>query len=248
VSLAKTASSERPALGRPFRYRLLVRNGGDMAAKRVRVLDTLSKSVLLRKVTTTRGRCSEDGSTVECGIRSLAPGAQAVVTLTVVPTEPGRLRNAASASIRGGNDIRPADNRDVLGVMVRAPEARLRVAKRAARSAIRGGETVGFKISVRTGKRAVADAWVCDRIPAGLVFVRARGATFRGGRACWQLGYMGRGAKRVVHVMTRAERGFAARTVRNVGVAGAMNARRRAGAARVQVAPAFGGAGGGVTG
>jgi hypothetical protein len=56
------------------------------------------------------------------------------------------------------------------------------------------------------------------------------------------------GAKYVVNVLTRAERGFTARTVRNVGVAGAMNARRRSDAARVQVAPAFGGVGGGVTG
>jgi large repetitive protein len=248
VILTKTASTDRPALGRPFRYRLEVRNAGDRAARGVRVIDTLTKAVLLRKVTTTRGRCSEDGSTVECSIRSLAPGSKAVVTLTVVATDPGRLRNTASARIRGGADIRPANNGDVAGVMVRAPEARLQVAKRAARRAVRGGETVGFKITVRTGKRAVADAWVCDRLPAGLVFVRARNATFRKGRACWQLGYMRPNAKRVVKVMTRAERGFAARRVRNVGVAGAMNARRRAGAARVQVAPAFGGAGGGVTG
>jgi hypothetical protein len=49
-------------------------------------------------------------------------------------------------------------------------------------------------------------------------------------------------------VLTRAERSFNARTVRNIGVAGAMNARRRSDAARVGVAPAFGGVGGGVTG
>ena len=248
VSLRKTASTKRPALGKPFRYRLLVENQGDQPARGVRVVDTLNKSVRLRSVNASKGRCSENGSTVQCTIRTLAPGDEAAITLSVVPTDPGRLRNAASATIRGGTDTRPADNRDVAGVMVRALAARLGVNKRAARRAVRGGETVGFTISVKTRKRAVADAWVCDRLPAGLVFVRARGATFRNGRACWQWRYMRPGAKYVVHVLARAERSFDARTVRNVGVAGAMNARRRSNAARVQVAPAFGGVGGGVTG
>jgi uncharacterized repeat protein (TIGR01451 family) len=248
VSLRKTASTKAPALGKPFRYRLLVENQGDQPARDVRVVDTLNKSVRLRSVDASRGRCSENGSTVKCTIRTLAPGDEATITLSVVPTDPGPLRNAASATIRGGGDIRPGDNRDVLGVRVRALAARLGVSKTAARRSVRGGETVRFSIALRSRGRALADAWVCDRLPAGLVFVRARGATFRNGRACWQWRYMRPGAKYVVHVLTRAERGFTARTVRNVGVAGAMNARRRSDAARVQVAPAFGGVGGGVTG
>jgi uncharacterized repeat protein (TIGR01451 family) len=248
VTLRKTTSTDRPALGKVFRYRLLVQNEGDQPARRVRVVDTLNKSVRIRNVKTSAGRCSEDGSTVECSIRTLAPGDEATITLAVVPTEPGPLRNAASATIGRDQDIRLLDNRDVVGVRVRALAARLAVSKTAARSAVRGGETVRFRIAVNTRGRAVADAWVCDRLPAGLVFVRARGATFQNGQACWRWGYMGSGAKRVVHVITRAERGFSARSVRNVAVAAAMNARRQSDAARVQVAPAFGGVGGGVTG
>ena len=90
--------------------------------------------------------------------------------------------------------------------------------------------------------------WSFDPLPAGLVFVRARGATFRDGRACWNLGYLAPRSKRTLRIVARAERGFGVRHVRNVAVATAGNAARRTDGARVRVDPAFGGANGGVTG
>jgi uncharacterized repeat protein (TIGR01451 family)/fimbrial isopeptide formation D2 family protein len=248
LTLSKTASADRPQLGKPLSYQLVVRNVGDSAAADVRLVDTLSNAVKFKKVTTSVGTCSRKGSAVECELGTLAPGAQATVVLTVIPIAAGPLRNAASVTAGNGADLVPADNGAVADVNVTAPKARWTLAKSVSRRSVRGGDTVRFAITVRTRDRAVAGAKVCDPLPAGLVFVRARGATFRDGRACWKLGYLAPNSKHRLRVVARAERGFSVRNVRNVAVATARNAARRTDGARVRVAPAFGGANGGVTG
>jgi uncharacterized repeat protein (TIGR01451 family) len=246
--LTKTASTDRPRLGKPLSYELVVRNVGDSPATDVRLVDTLSKAVKFKQVTTSVGTCPHKGGQVTCELGTLAPGAQATVVVTVITKAAGALRNAASVTAGNGADLVPADNGAVADVNVTAPKARWKLAKRASRRAVRGGKSVRFAITVRARGRAVAGAKVCDPLPDGLVFMRARGATFRNGRACWKLGYLAPNSKHTVHVVTRAERGFSIRNVRNVAVARASNAARRTDGARVRVKPAFGGDDGGVTG
>jgi uncharacterized repeat protein (TIGR01451 family)/fimbrial isopeptide formation D2 family protein len=248
LTVDKTASTDRPQLGKPLSYQLVVRNAGDRPATGVRVLDTLSASVRFKSARPTTGSCSHRRGTVRCELGTLAPGAQATVTVIVIPIAGGPLSNTASATAGEGADLVPANNNDVANVKVAAPKARWTLAKRAMRRTVPGGETVRFAITVRAGNRAISGARVCDPLPGGLVFARARGATFRGGSACWKVGYLAAGAKRTLHVSARAERGFRVRHVRNVAVATAGNAARRTDAARVQVDPAFGGDDGGVTG
>jgi uncharacterized repeat protein (TIGR01451 family)/fimbrial isopeptide formation D2 family protein len=245
--IEKTADSTRPQLGEPFRYRLLVRNVGDGTAERVRIVDTPNQALTVKRVTASQGKCSRDGAQIACRLGKVAAGEHAVVTLRVVPTHPGPIRNTASV-VGGQSETVTANNVAVASVTVASPRARWRVAKRAARSAVRGGEDVPFAITVRTGSRAVAGARVCDRLPSGLVFVRARGARFRDGQACWTFRYLPPRSRRTVRVTARAERGFSVRRVRNVALARASNAGRRRAAAGVRVSPAFGGSGGGVTG
>ncbi len=248
LTLTKTASTERPQLGKRFSYTMAIHNAGDFAATGVRLVDTLSQAVRLKSMTPSQGSCSGHGGHVTCALGTLAPGERATVVLVVVPMRPGHLRNAASAMSTGGADLFAADNTDIADVRVTAPRARWSLKKRASRDVIRGGDTVRFTITVRTRARAVADATVCDRLPSGLVFVRARGAQFRNGRACWSVGYLAARSSRTFRVTARGERGFSVRRVRNVAVATAPNARRRTARARVQIDPAFGGASGGVTG
>jgi large repetitive protein len=254
LALTKTASTRSPQLGERFSYELVVSNTGDADAKGVRVVDTMSQAVEVERVTTSQGRCVSDPGEVRCVLGTLSPGESATVRLVVVPTASGPLRNVASATIPGRPDagvvadIDPRDNDDAANVRVTAPRAGWTLTKRASRKAVRGGQTLRFKLSVRVGRRAVLGAQVCDRLPAGLVFVRAPGARFRDGRACWTLRYLGAGARRTFTVVARAERGFEVRRIRNVAVARARNAARRTAGARVRIAPAFGGAGGGVTG
>ena len=175
-------------------------------------------------------------------------GAHATVRVTVIPLAGGPLRNAASVSAANGADLVPADNSDVAHVSVVAPRARWTLAKRALQRSVRGGDSVRFSITVRARRRPIAAALVCDPLPAGLVFAAARGAVFRDGRACWKVGYLAPRSSRTMWVVARAERGFDVRNVRNVAVATAGNSARRTDGAQVRVDPAFGGAGGGVTG
>jgi large repetitive protein len=260
LTMSKTASTSQPKLGKSYSYRLVVTNTGDAPAEEVHVVDTMSKALEIDKVTASKGTCAEQGTTVECDLGTLAAGEEERIRLVVTPTGTGRIRNVASANSRGGPsvdadgntngqaDLDPSNNDDTANVRVTAPAASWALRKRASRSAVRGGEIVRFRIAVRVRQRAVADARVCDRLPAGLVFVRAPGARFRDGRACWTMRYLAPGARRTLRIVTRAERGFSVRRVRNVAVARARNATRRAAAARVRIDPAFGGDGGGVTG
>jgi uncharacterized repeat protein (TIGR01451 family) len=48
---------------------------------------------------------------------------------------------------------------------------------------VHGGDTIRFTITIRArGTGTATNARVCDTLPPGLVFVRAPGATFSGGR------------------------------------------------------------------
>jgi uncharacterized repeat protein (TIGR01451 family) len=226
-----------------------VRNEGDRAARGVRVSDTPNKELDVRRATPSQGSCDVDGSHVACSLGTIPAGGREVVTVRVVPTSPGGLRNSVSVTSGGkALDVQPRNNDAVENVRVMARPAGWKLAKRAMRRTVRGGETVPFAITVRTGDRAVSNARICDRLPDGLVFIRAVRATFHKGQACWKVRYLAPNSSRTLKIMTRAERSFRIRRVRNVAVARARNAAKRAAAARVGIMPAFGGLGGGVTG
>jgi uncharacterized repeat protein (TIGR01451 family) len=79
------------------------------------------------------------------------------------------------------------------------------VAKTANRRTILGLQTVGFKITVANEGRAAATKLdVCDVIPDGLVFTRARGAHFVKGDACWRIVRLTAGTKKRFIVTVRA--------------------------------------------
>ena len=249
LTMRKTASTQRPELGKPFSYKLVVENDGDRAARKVRVSDTPNEELDVRRATASQGSCDVDGSQVTCSLGTIPAGGSETVTVRVVPVSPGPLRNSATVTTGGkALDVRPRDNDDVENVRVLARKAGWKLSKRALRRTVRGGETVPFAITVRTGDRAVSNARICDRLPDGLVFMRAGRATFHKGQACWKVRYLAPNSGRTLRIMTRAERSFRARRVRNVAVARARNAAKRAAAARVGIRPAFGGPGGGVTG
>jgi uncharacterized repeat protein (TIGR01451 family) len=130
---------------------------------------------------------------------------------------------------------------------------------------VRGGKTLSFTITVRNRGNGVArGVQVCDRLPDVLVFVRAPGARFTGGEACWHIARLGPGAKRTHHLVARADRVNRATSVSNVVRIGGANVRscsvrtlstagqraRCSGRASFRVLPAIArkGRGGGVTG
>jgi large repetitive protein len=248
LKVTKTVDTSTPQVGTPFDYHVTVSNMSGAEAKNVKVLDTLNGPVKVLSVETDSGKCEANGSTITCKIPKIPVGKTVHITYSVVAEEAGPLSNTASAQASNGEKA-PANNHAVKGVNAKSGKANFTLTKTAAKRVVEGGKTVGFTITLRNGPVALVNATICDRLPAALVFVRAAGAKFVHGEACWQKKYVA--AKQTVrmHLTARAVRGFKPRKARNVASASAENAPgTKHAAVTVHIKPAFAGAPGGVTG
>jgi uncharacterized repeat protein (TIGR01451 family) len=234
LSVTKVASTKKPALGKQVVYRIAVTNHGGTTAKDVRLVDTMSGPARVDRVRASQGRCVTAKGGPTCDIGELAPGATANVTVDVTPTRSGALRNTVSVLAAGQTEPTMSDNDAVAGVSVVRSEATATLTKRASKRSVKGGGTVVFTMKATMGRGAAGeDVRVCDRLPRGLVFVRAKGATIRGARACWNVGFLQAGASRTVRITARAERSDTARRIRNVATLTGRNVGRRSAAATV---------------
>jgi choice-of-anchor A domain-containing protein/uncharacterized repeat protein (TIGR01451 family) len=126
---------------------------------------------------------------------------------------------------------RPPDTGDIAGQQ--AGSTTMTLCKRRSRARVRAGGTVSFRLEVRNiGLAAARDVSVCDRPPAGLRIVRARGARVRAGRACWRFDSVR--DERTLHLTVRANT-TARGVIRNVARARASNAATVRGRARIRV-------------
>ena len=251
LKVVKTASTSAPQVGTPFSYTVAVSNLSGAEAKNVKVVDTLSGPVKVLSIESESGKCEANGSKISCTIPSIAVGKTVRITYSVVAEEAGQLSNTASAQASNGEKA-PANNHAVKSVKAKAGKAGkagFTLTKTAAKKVVEGGKKVAFTITLHNGPTALVNAKVCDRLPAALVFVKAAGASFVKGEACWQKKYVAAHQTLKLHLTARAVRGFKPRKARNVASASAENApgAKRA-AATVRIKPAFAGAPGGVTG
>jgi fimbrial isopeptide formation D2 family protein/uncharacterized repeat protein (TIGR01451 family) len=248
LKVVKTADTSTPQVGVPFDYDVAISNSGDAEAKNVKVVDTLSGPVKVVSIDAGPGKCTAVGSKIECTIPSVAVGKTVHVTYSVVAESTGGLSNTASAMAANGEKA-PANNHAVKAVKAMAGKASFTLAKKASRAVVAGGKKVGFTITLHNGATALTEAKVCDRLPAALVFVKAAGATFVDGEACWREHYVAPHKVLRLHLMARAVKGYTARRAKNLASASAANAKgTRKASATVRIKPAFGGAPGGVTG
>lgn len=248
LQTTKTASTSKPQLGKRFSYTVVVRNAGKGRANQVRLTDTMDRDVRIDAIKPSQGRCTKAGSTIDCDLGALEPGAAVTIKVDVTPIRKGALRNTATAVAVGQTDPVMSDNGAVAGVQVSAPRTTATMTKRASQRSVLGGRTVVFTIKVKMGKKPGANVKVCDRLPAGLVFVRAAGATFRKGQACWTIPYLAAKATKTLKITTRAERSYRARNVSNTAVVTGDNVRRGTAKAPLRIRPAVAGRPGGVTG
>ncbi len=247
LKVVKTADTSTPQVGTPFDYDVAISNMGGAEAKNVKVVDTLNGPVKVQSINPEAGKCEAAGSTITCLIPSIPVGKTVHVTYTVVAEKAGALSNTASAQAANG-ETAPANNHAVKGVRAKAANAGFTLTKTASRKVIEGGQKVGFTITLRNGSTALVNATICDRLPAALVFVKAAGASFVKGEACWKKSYVAPQKVLRLHLIARAVKGGVARKARNVASASADNAPRRSAAATVRIKPVFSGAPGGVTG
>ncbi len=247
LRLVKTVDTTTPTVGTPYHYTVTVTNRGSGPAKNVKVIDTLSGPVKILAVESNAGKCTAAGSKIECLLPEVAAGATARVTYTVVAEAEGKLNNVVSAT-SGNGEVSPADNKAVKGVRAKAAQGSYSLTKTASKQVVKGGRTIGFTITLKNGATALTDAEVCDRLPRSLVFVKAPGASFAAGRACWSRPFVAAHRTLKLHLSARAIEGFKAIRARNVASAKAANGPARQAAATVRIKPVFGGKPGGVTG
>jgi uncharacterized repeat protein (TIGR01451 family)/fimbrial isopeptide formation D2 family protein len=248
LKVVKTADTSTPQVGVPFDYDVAVSNSGDAEAKDVTVVDTLNGPVKVVSFQTGPYKCAAAGSKIECTIPSVPIGKTVHITYSVVAESAGPLSNTASAEAANGEKA-PANNHAVKGVRAVAAKANFTLTKKASRPVVEGGQKVGFTIALHNGATALTNAKVCDRLPAALVFVKAAGAAFVNGEACWREHYVAPHKILLLHLTARAVKGSVARQAKNVASATAANAKGvRKASATVRIKPVFGGAPGGVTG
>jgi len=249
LELTKTADVEQPAVGERFSYRIAVKNAGGSAATAVEVTDPMPEGVAIVKVAASQGSCTSAGGVVSCKLGTLAAGATATVRVDARATEPGKARNVALVTADGKPD--PKGDR-VAGYSVDArTSGRLSAVKRALRKSVVAGESVTFRLTVRAAGAAVKNVKVCDLLPSGLVFDRARGAKFSDGRACWTVKALKPGRATTYTVVARTERD-AGGTLVNRMTATAIGVATARSSASIRVTTDSGiasaGRGGGVTG
>ena len=157
------------------------------------------------------------------------------------------MKNTVSAQAANGEKA-PGNNRAVKSVKAKAAQAKYTLTKTAARKVVPGGKKVGFTIALHNGFAAMTNAKVCDRLPAALTFVKAPGARYVNGEACWTEKYVAAHKTVRLHLVARAVKGYKSRQVRNVATSRADNAGRRSASVAVRIKAAFSGKPGGVTG
>jgi uncharacterized repeat protein (TIGR01451 family) len=247
LKVTKTADTSSPQVGTPFDYHVEVSNLSGGEAKNVKVVDTLNGPVKVVSIETESGKCGAKGSTIICTIPSIPVGKTVHITYSVVAEAAGELKNTVSAMAANGEKA-PSNNRAVKSVKAKVAKGSFTLTKTASRKVVPGGKKVAFTITLRNGAAALTNAKVCDRLPSALVFVKAAGARYVNGEACWTKKFVGAGKTVRFHLSARAVKGYKSRKAKNVATAQADNASRRSAAATVRVKPAFAGKPGGVTG
>jgi uncharacterized repeat protein (TIGR01451 family)/fimbrial isopeptide formation D2 family protein len=250
LRVVKTADTSAPQVGKPFSYNVAISNLSGAEAKNVKVVDTLNGRVNVVSIEAESGHCGAAGSKITCTIPSIPVGKTVNVTYLVSAESPGTLSNTASAQAANG-EVAPANNHAVKNVKAKAAAsalAKYTLKKTASRKVVAGGKKVGFTIALHNGSAALVNAKVCDRLPSALVFVKAAGARYLNGEACWREKFVAAHKTLRLHLLARAVKGYKSRIARNVATASAENAGARSAAATVRIKPAFAGAPGGVTG
>jgi uncharacterized repeat protein (TIGR01451 family) len=231
LALEKSVRGAGARVGDELVWSVRVRNTGDGAARDVLVTDTPGRGLAASGAQPSAGTCTATAP-LRCSLGALAAGASAEVVLRTRATRRGRLANAAQVS-----SPTPAASDAVLEARAtaRVLGADIRLAKTSSRAAVGAGGRVNFTLTARSRAQAtVSRARVCDRLPESLAFVKAAGARFRSGRACWTL-RLRAGQTRRLSLTARATRLGRTRLVRNVATLGGPTVATRRARAGVTV-------------
>ena len=207
--LEKSVRGAGARVGDQLVWSVRVRNDGNAPARDVVLADRPGRGLTVIGAQPSAGSCAD----LRCELGDLAAGATAEVVLRTRATRHGRRVNAAEVSTRTAQA--PGAVLDARAT-ARVRRAVVRLAKASSRGRVQPGGLVRFTLTARSRARAtLTGVRVCDRLPAGLTFVAAKGARYRNGRACWTL-RLRAGQTRRLTVVARTARLNRTRRLRNV--------------------------------
>lgn len=172
LALSLTGTPALLTVNGQLTYTITVENNGPATATGVQVVDSLppGSTVLAGPASSSQGEC-RGTVTVVCDLGTLAAGAQATVTINVIPTVTGGLSNAASATAFE-TDPNPANNSSTETTTVQpADPARADLSIIAAASADPSaiGQRLTYTLTVRNGGPAIATGvQLTDDLPRGI--------------------------------------------------------------------------------
>ena len=210
ISMSKTASVDAAKPGEVVTWFFRVQNLGPLDADPVTVADQIPAGLTIVSLP---GACNLDDRNLSCNLGQLEVGVTTTFEVTVRP-EPGlagtTVTNSATAS-SPRPDPNTANQADVSSFDVTSERTRLRLRQKVNRKKAKSGGKFSFSLEVENTSNASAyDSVVCQRLPRALRIVKAPGAKIGPGRkACWTIGRLDPGRKRMFSVLTR---GFSRRS------------------------------------
>jgi uncharacterized repeat protein (TIGR01451 family) len=207
LSVVKTGSSSTGTVGQPFTYQIVVANGGPGPATGVVLSESVPDGVSLVSATPSQGSC---GTTQQfsCQLGSINAGAQATVTVVVVPTRAGTFSNLAAVT---GNEPDPNPNNNAETASASATgDADLAIVKQATPDPVAPGDTLRYRVAIRNNGPAEATGVLFeDRLPTGVTLVSVRSSqgtcTVSSVLSC-DIGKLANGAGARVGIVVRVDR------------------------------------------
>lgn len=168
LQITKTASPDPVLLGDRLTYSIVVNNLGNTKASSVVMTDTLPASVTFASVSTSKGACTQTGTTVRCTLGNINKNLTVRVTIAVTPTLTGVITN--TAVIASPSDTNPANNTTIVTTTVN-PKIDLTISKTDAPDPVLAGETLAYTLVVtNVGTSSAANVTVTDTLPLNVAF------------------------------------------------------------------------------
>ena len=218
VTILKRVNEKRITFGSSLKYTLTVTSSGPGTARGVKVTDTPDDKMRFISAKTTTGHCGK-GLPLTCQLDPLPSGGHATITIVAVPLVAGTIVNHAHVTIQGTNTA-PAN--DVNATARAQVLVSLKLTKTASARTVRAGSRVNYTILLGNPNRITGrQVGVCDKLPAGLVFVSASVKTrLRNGSLCWTVTSIAPHARKVFTLTARALPGAIGDPVNNAGIVG----------------------------